>query len=288
MKKLLLLLMQLLPLIVNAQDKISVVTLKNGTELRGVITSFDPLDALTIVVAGFESKIKMSDVARVEDLKDNKESGTINLTNINAINQSLGEKKLVVTDFADYPDSFDLKVGNSSIKMILVRGGEMNMGYDGRHSIAMDSEPVHKVKVTSFYISETFVTKAMVAQKPKKGYFSPYNWDKTITLVDKIAQLSGYPVRLPTEAEWEFAACSSVQYKIFGLCNKLEYCSDWFDKFSKIDTMVDPQGPKTGKKHVVRAYNGKHNKFNRSFFLPIDSKIDIFFRLVVKAKDLKK
>ena len=34
MKKLLLLLMLLLPMMANAQDKVSVVTLKNGTQLK--------------------------------------------------------------------------------------------------------------------------------------------------------------------------------------------------------------------------------------------------------------
>ena len=47
MKKLLLLLMLLFPVMVSAQEKISVVTLKNGAELKGVITAIDPADAVT-------------------------------------------------------------------------------------------------------------------------------------------------------------------------------------------------------------------------------------------------
>ena len=64
MKKLLFMLIALLPIVASAQSGQSVVTLKNGTELKGTIKAIDPTDALTIVIAGVEAKIKMSDVAR--------------------------------------------------------------------------------------------------------------------------------------------------------------------------------------------------------------------------------
>ena len=120
MKKLLFLLIALLPLIASAQSGQSVVTLKNGTELKGTIKAIDPTEGLTIVIAGVEAKIKMADVARVEE-----ESQASVSVPTAAAQPQLGEKdKLVVTDFADYPESFDLQVGNSKIKMILVRGGD--------------------------------------------------------------------------------------------------------------------------------------------------------------------
>ena len=67
MKKLLILLFTIIPIVVSAQEKISVVTLKSGTELKGVIKSIDPTDALTIVVSGIETTIKMADVTKVEE-----------------------------------------------------------------------------------------------------------------------------------------------------------------------------------------------------------------------------
>lgn len=48
----------------------SVVTLKNGTELKGKIKSINPTDSLTIVISGIETPIKMSDVAKIEEAKE--------------------------------------------------------------------------------------------------------------------------------------------------------------------------------------------------------------------------
>ena len=71
MKKLLaLFLLTVLPAIVRAQEKLSVVTLKNGTEIKGTIKSIVPTDSLTIVISGIETSIKMSDVALIEEAKD--------------------------------------------------------------------------------------------------------------------------------------------------------------------------------------------------------------------------
>ena len=71
MKKLLtFLLLTILPVIILAQEKQSIVTLKNGTELKGTIKSIIPTDSLTIVISGIETSIKMSDVAKIEEAKE--------------------------------------------------------------------------------------------------------------------------------------------------------------------------------------------------------------------------
>lgn len=52
-----------------AQEKISIVELKNGTVFKGIIKSIDPNDCLIIEIAGIETPIKVADVARVEEEK---------------------------------------------------------------------------------------------------------------------------------------------------------------------------------------------------------------------------
>ena len=119
MKKLLILMIALLPIVAYAQEKQSVVTLKNGTELKGVIKAIDPTDALTIVIAGIETKIKMADVAKVEEIANSSVSSDTNEFPKSVLRKG---EKIVVTDKADYPESFVLNIGDCEINMILVRG----------------------------------------------------------------------------------------------------------------------------------------------------------------------
>lgn len=279
-KQLTLLFLILLPLSLMAQEKMAVVTLKNGTELKGVIKSIDPTDALKIEIAGFETSIKMDNIAKVEELKEG----------VNPVQSSqlTSTEKLVVTDKDDYDDVINIKVGNEIVRMILVRGGDMNMGFDGPDSQDMKSEPVHKVTVTSFYISENFITTKLVNEllgenKKSSNTYYMAGWKKVNTIANKIAEVSGLPLRMPTEAEWEFAACSKQQTTIFSTCKDEEYCSDLYGDFNAMDYLVDPTGPQEGRRHVNRYFGENNKKFDRS-----QSTWLSYFRLVIKAKDIPK
>lgn len=105
MKKLLLVLFILLPLIASAQSGLSAVTLKNGTVLKGIIKQIDSTDAITIDIAGIETKIKMNDVQQIEPID-------ITVPNTHG-NKSVEIQKVAVSDpLKDYK-GFLLAKGNS-------------------------------------------------------------------------------------------------------------------------------------------------------------------------------
>lgn len=105
--------------------------------------------------------------------------------------------------------------GMANSEMVLVEGGTFMMGsneYD-------DEKPVHKVTVPSFAIGKYSVTQelwmAVIGENPSRfiGPLSPVeqvSWEDTQVFFQKINQdarlSSGDVFRLPTEAEWEYAA----------------------------------------------------------------------------------
>lgn len=70
MKKIILLILLMLPILSDAQGKQSIVKLKNGTVLKGNIKTIDPMDAVTIEIAGVETKIKMDAISSIEESQE--------------------------------------------------------------------------------------------------------------------------------------------------------------------------------------------------------------------------
>ncbi|MCI7699929.1 MAG: SUMF1/EgtB/PvdO family nonheme iron enzyme [Candidatus Onthomorpha sp.] len=192
-------------------------------------------------------------------------------------------------------------VNGVEFNMVKIEGGTFHMGATSEQgSDAFYWEyPVHSVTISDYYIGETEVTQelweAVMGSNP--SYFTGNNqrpveyvsWYDCQEFIKKLNQLTGKKFRLPTEAEWEYAARGgkySRGYKYSGRndvdevawyesnsgetthpvatkeANELglydmngnvwEWCKDWYGEDYQSNSQTNPTGPSEGEKRVLR------------------------------------
>ena len=190
-------------------------------------------------------------------------------------------------------------VNGVSFNMVKVTGGTFQMGATSEQgSYYSDERPVHQVTLSDYCMGETEVTqelwRAVMGNNP--SYYSGSDnlpvemgsWDDCQKFITKLNQLTGQNFRLPTEAEWEFAARGgnlSKGYKYAGSNqidevawyynnssskthpvgtktpnelglydmsgNVWEWCEDWYGSYSS-NNQTNPTGPSSGSYRVLR------------------------------------
>ncbi len=127
----------------------------------------------------------------------------------------------------------EFTVGDVTFYMIPVEGGTFSMGATPKQGNDASSreKPVHQVTVSSYYIGETEVTQALwlaiMGTMPSNftGMQLPVeqvSWEDCQAFIAALNAMTGQQFRLPTEAEWEFAARGgnmSMGYKYSGSDN---------------------------------------------------------------------
>ncbi len=111
--------------------------------------------------------------------------------------------------------------------MVLIEGGSFTMGSNLANANKAE-KPAREVSVTSFYLSKFEVTQALFdsVMGSSMSYFPGENipvnnlsWQQANYFIKRLNLLTGENYRLPTEAEWEFAAQGgnqSLGYKYAG------------------------------------------------------------------------
>ncbi len=191
---------------------------------------------------------------------------------------------------------FSLYSSSHANEQVLVEGGEFEMGShyceeEQNNSDWCNDEPLHKVQVDSFWIDKYEVTNGQyrecflagvcepaVLHEDRPEDFNQKNQPVVFTTwKEAITYCNWRGGRLPTEAEWEYAAkvenpggahwnqpygigspvsVGSFKANSRGLFdmmgNVYEWTMDWYGLYKVAETQKNPLGPANGKNKVVR------------------------------------
>ncbi|HXK01896.1 MAG TPA: formylglycine-generating enzyme family protein [Verrucomicrobiae bacterium] len=192
--------------------------------------------------------------------------------------------------------------------LLAIPGGEYLMGQDDGRD---DERPAHRVRVAPFRLCRHQVTNAdydafrKATSREKSEYrdraefrdpLQPavaVNWFDAVAYCHWLGAQIGMHVRLPTEAEWEFAARGGCEarlypwgdalpeippdrwkhapepvmrgapngYGLFDMCQNVhEWCSDWYDPgYYAVSPAENPHGPERGKRRSSRGGAWRHH-----------------------------
>ena len=221
--------------------------------------------------------------------------------------------------------------GGFGMQLVWVPPGSFLMGSPPSEKGRNSNETRHRVTITKgFWMGKHEVTQEQYRQvtgkmpsyfKGDKNPVEDLSWHAAKAFCDALAKDTGRTVRLPTEAEWEYACRAGTTTAFFtgdgesdlseagwyernskrrthpvgqkatngwGLHdmhgNVFEWCEDWFGAYPS-RSVTDPCGPAVGEKRVIRGGSWKHVAHCRSAhrypFVPSGEYKTIGFRPVL-------
>ncbi len=204
-----------------------------------------------------------------------------------------GIARFTLTISANYTE----ETAGLDMEMVFVEGGTFSMGSNQGSD---DEKPVHRVRVDDFYLGKTEVTqrqwRAVMRNNPShfkncdQCPVEQVSWNDIQDFIKKLNNMTGKKYRLPTEAEWEYAARGGSKGRGYtysgsdnleevawyngnsgskthpvgqkksneqGLSdmsgNVWEWCHDWYGSdYYKNSPADNPKGPSSGAFRVIR------------------------------------
>ena len=194
-------------------------------------------------------------------------------------------------------------IAQSYPEMIPVEGGTFTLG-DTEMEGEANEQPTHQVTLKAFSIAKTETTVAQwrtfcnatgrqMPETPSWGWINTHpivyvSWQEAVDYCDWLSDKTGELYRLPTEAEWEYAARGGNKSKGFKYSgaqsidavgwfttnsnnqtqpvgikrpnelgiydmsgNAWEWCKDWYGPYAA-EAQTNPRGPATGSYRVLR------------------------------------
>lgn len=235
-----------------------VVVLKSGTTITGQVKQLDPTEKIVLSIGGIDTTINMSDVASVTPVS--------NAATTASADASMGD---VIAPALGLPEDTVINICGVDVKFILMRGGKFKYGFDGRGSLSMNSEPVHAVELSPFYVSEEFVSRDLYKAVMKSDYTTDFsiNYDHRKDLDESLQQCAffvsenlwkkkgiptvesflsalqptyGQKFDLPTEVQWFFFESHKTREAASLKTPNLLYCQ--FAQQVSMTDVVDPLG----------------------------------------------
>jgi formylglycine-generating enzyme required for sulfatase activity/serine/threonine protein kinase len=214
--------------------------------------------------------------------------------------------------------------------MVQIAGGKFRMGCTSGQGGNCNSneKPIHDVTLSSYSINKYEVTQEQWKlimgynpswQKCDRCPVTNVSWYDIQGFIKKLNEISGLKYRLPTEAEWEFAARggedlqypgsntldlvswykenssdkihfvgqkSPNRFRLYDMSgNVWEWCSDWYGSYTS-EFKNNPQGAVTGDKRICRGGSKSSNDWNcrvanRHSDVPEKGFSDVGFRLAL-------